>query len=267
MNEEFGCFRRQAKLFHEHALKVMIKSPEYSGLEHQLDSILLLADRILVAFREDLNFSRITKVAECLNNVEQSGNKLREDEDLLGVTELWLKPVLWLVYPDRWSRLNADKNRFTLFRAIRELDLLTQEELDKPENRSHEITDEVHKLIYLNRKDRNFVPHETRDASPHISGRFLTVSLVTLLAPLYKHQEKIRNKLTHLITCSFPNKETEDLLKMVASERWRHIQHFVGRDKWIADIRQILEVELQKSGGYLLVSGFEGIGKSAICAK
>ena len=119
MSDEFSFFRRQAQLFREHTLEVMSKSPEYSGLERQLDSILLLADRILVAFREDLNFSRIATVAECLKSVGQGGNRQKEEEDLLEATELWLKPVLWLVYPDRWSKLNADKKRFTLFPTIR----------------------------------------------------------------------------------------------------------------------------------------------------
>ena len=58
---------------------------------------------------------------------------------------------------------------------------------------------------------------------PYIRGRFLTASLVTLLAPLYKHQDRIQERLAHLITRSFPDKETEDLLRMVASERWRHV--------------------------------------------
>ncbi len=249
----------------------MVTSQEYKGIAQKFDATLMLADRILCAFVEDMDFNQIEKINTYLVDIarteEHQEDNARSVEVLLQASEQWLKPVLRLTSPTSWDRLNQNKKSFTLFPTIRELGLLTQAELDTPEREAHNITDEVRQLIYWNRKDRNYVTHETHEAPAHMRGRFLTVALITLIAPVYKHQDTIRSNLLDLIASPFQNKETEDLLALVNSERLKHLERFRAREKWIADLQTQLQDNSQLSKPYLLLIGYEGIGKSAICAK
>lgn len=270
MVDNISCFRNNSGLFRRHLID-MQKSPEYAGIESQLDSVLLLADRIMAAFLEDLELGQVSKVADFLTAIrralDSNDDPSTSIEALLQATEQWLKPVLKLVYPDRWERLNANKTRFTLFPTIRELELLSQAELDLPEHEAYRITDEIRLLIYWNRKDRNYVTHATYEAPPDIRRRFLTVALVTLIAPIYKYQEIIRSKLLGFVASPLPSKDIEDLLKLVDGERRRHLDRFRGREKWLADLQQMLDTPSTEAKPYLLLIGYEGIGKSALCAR
>lgn len=271
MANNYTVFQDNSGLFRKFALPPMVKSQEYRDIEKQFDSILLLADRILCAFVEDMDFNQIEKINTYLVDIvraeERQEDNSRAVEALLQASEQWLKPILRLTSPASWTRLNQNKKTFTLFPTIRELGLLTQAELDTPERQVHDITDEVRQLIYWNRKERNYVTHETQEAAPHIRGRFLTVALITLIAPVYKHQDAIRSKLLDLIASPFQNKEIEDLLALVNSERLKHLERFRAREKWVADLQARLLDDSRLSKPYLLLIGYEGIGKSAICAK
>lgn len=57
------------------------------------------------------------------------------------------------------------------------------------------------------------------------------------------------------------------LTMMIADERSRHLKHFRGRTDEVSKLKSRLEGELREVGGYLLLVGSEGSGKSAICAK
>lgn len=271
MANNYTVFQDNHRIFRKYVLGSMLDSQEYKDISQQFDSILLLADRILGAFVENIEFNQIEKINTHLTNIARA-EECREDysrfvDALLGASEQWLKPILWLAYPNSWARLNQNKKHFTLFPTLRELNLLTQAELDTPEGEAHRITDEVRQLIYWNRKDRNYITHETQDAPAYIRGRFLTVALVTLLAPVYKHQDAIKIRLLDLIASPFQNKEIEDLLALVNSERLKHLERFRARERWITDLQMRLRDDSQVSKPYLLLIGYEGIGKSAICAK
>lgn len=271
MSNNYSVFQDNSGLFRKYALVPMTTSQEYKGIAQQFDAILLLADRILCAFVEDMDFNQIEKINTYLVDIAQAEERQEDNsrtvDALLQASEQWLKPILWLTSPASWVRLNQNKKSFTLFPTIRELGLLTQTELDIPEREAYNITDEVRQLIYWNRKDRNYVTHETHEAPAHIRGRFLTVALITLIAPVYKHQDVIKGKLLDLVASPFQNKEIEDLLALVNSERLKHLERFRAREKWIAELQRRLRDDSQLSNPYLLLIGYEGIGKSAICAK
>jgi TPR repeat protein len=271
MLNNYSVFQDNNGLFRKYALAPMTISQEYLGIAQQFDATLLLADRILCAFAEDMDFNQIEKINTYLVDIaraeERQEDNSRTVDALLQASEQWLKPILWLISPASWVKLNQNKKSFTLFPTIRELGLLTQTELDTPEREAYNITDEVRQLIYWNRKDRNYVTHETHEAPAHIRGRFLTVALITLIAPVYKHQDVIRGKLLDLVASPFQNKEIEDLLALVNSERLKHLERFRARDRWIAELQTRLRNDSQLSNPYLLLIGYEGIGKSAICAK
>ncbi|QPK65050.1 SEL1-like repeat protein [Methylomonas sp. LL1] len=264
------CFRACSKLFVQHALGDMLKSNEYNDIDEQLDSILLLSDRVLAAFIEDREFGRISKIADLLKDINATVKNQSENisifEELLQNTELWLKLLLWLVDPAKSTSLKSNPQSYTLFPCIRELGLLTQAELDTKENDVKNISDEVRILIYWNRKDRNYLTHATYEIPDYIKARFPSVALITLLAPVYKHQEVIKAKLQGLITNPFPE-EANELIAMVASEKKRHLEHFNAREKWVNKLSEYLKPKPDSSKPYLLLSGYEGIGKSALVSK
>ena len=264
-------FEFHAELFRAWALGSMLKSPEYSGIRVEFNSSLVLADRILEAFAENVEFSQIRKIPKALLDLAQAVDRKdevwKETEALLQASEQWLKPILYLVYPNRWASLNSNKKSFTLFPTIRELDLLTQAELDTSENEASTINDEVRRLIFWHRKDRNYVTHETAATSPDVHVRFLSVALTTFLAPVYKHREAIKSALRELIASPLPSKEIENFLTLLNSERLKHLERFCGREQWIEELVTKLSSESNSSKPYFVLVGHEGIGKSAICAK
>ncbi len=58
----------------------------------------------------------------------------------------------------------------------------------------------------------------------------------------------------------------ETLLQAIAAERRSHLAKFVGRGALLQSLRERLS-RLREAGGYLLLVGDEGSGKSALCAK
>jgi hypothetical protein len=267
-----NIFRRQKKLVRQYALSAINKSQEYQGFENQLDVILLLADRVLVAFEEHVEFNRIGEVAKTLEQVGQASENgepgLNDVTSLLQSLEQWLKALIWLVDRPNWNQLNSNKKRFTLFPCIRELGLLTQQELDTPEDQDQTITDEVRRLIYWSHKDRNFITHETSDAPHYIRSRYLPSALLTLLAPIYKHQDTIKQNLSGLIASpTVKVQEVENLIRLIDGERRNHLHRFRGRQKWITQLGERLLADSQSQKPYLLLTGHEGLGKSALCAK
>lgn len=270
MPDNTESFLACSKLFQQHALSDMLKSSEYKGIEQQLDSILLLSDRILAAFIEDREFGRISIIADLLKEINkptqsQNGN-ISSFEKLLEKTELWLKPLLSIVDPAKSANLKANQHTYTLFPCIRELGLLTQAELDTKEQDVTNIQDEVRQLIFWNRKDRNYLTHATYEISDHTKARFPSVALITLLAPVYKHQDVIKARLLGLITNPL-SVEMQELVTMVGSEQLRHLERFHAREKWINKLADYLENNPDSSKPYMLLSGYEGIGKSALVSK
>ena len=218
-----------------------------------------------------MEFNRVTKVADTLTAIKAGYDDNGRDvnpEILLQSTEQWLKALLWLINRTQWNILNQNKKYFTLFHCIRDLGLLTQKELDTPEGEYRTISDEVRQLIYWNTKDRNYVTHETRDAPEYIRSRYLPSALLTLIAPICKHQDKIRENLKGLIaSATLEDPDTAKLIRLIDGERRNHLGRFRAREEWISQLKGRFLVDNKESKPYLLLNGHEGMGKSALSAK
>lgn len=256
------CFQSKAKLFRDHATREMAKSAEYANVEQQLDALLVLGDRVLAACEDSLEFGRVGGIAERLNSIwaakDNVGDLGKASEELLEDIELWLKVILWLVAP------TAQRN-ITLYPLIRDLGLLLQPELDRDVDDYHQISDPARQLIFLSYRHRNPLTHSTRDW-PEYKTRFLPAGLVTLLAPLHKHYNDLVDRLHGLVASPILDDQVVGLLKLVDSERCGHLDHFAARERFIQKVLQQLDT-VRQAGGYLLVTGVEGSGKSALCAK
>jgi len=81
MPQNLNVFRKNEKLFFEQLNSVWSESPDYAGMDQDLDQILLLADRILAACQEDLQFNRVFNISEHLEELrnETKTTKLAED--------------------------------------------------------------------------------------------------------------------------------------------------------------------------------------------
>src|SRR5262249_40644235 len=147
------------------------------------------------------------------------------------------------------------------------LGLLTHEELDLRPGEWQNIPDPVRQLIFLAKEDRNPITHDTAPLGYATRMRTLPGALLTLVAPLFKHREALRQSLRRLITNSPPPAEVQGIAQSVHSERGGHLSSFAGRLEWIKLLKRKLEQDEGIPGGYLLLTAEEGTGKSALCAK
>lgn len=182
-------------------------------------------------------------------------------EELLRDLEIWLKAILFLIEPIAYT----EKNKKTLVHLLKPLDLLKQIEIDKKIDTHYEINDSVRQKILLAYRHRNDVTHSPQE----INGELLSFTLVTLIAPIIKHYDKISLRLQGLISSELPYHLTDtiNLLHLFEGERRSHLEIFGGRDLQLEMIQNRLEGDLRKRGAYLLLTGLEGSGKSALCAK
>jgi TPR repeat protein len=270
-------FQQLRHCFHELLLPICRTSPDYSGLDAaQLDTLLILADRVLVACNKDPDQGRVTDLYPRLHasvGAWESKSDLTElGEQLIRLIEFWLKAVLWLADPPRWHALHGSRN-FGLARVLRELDLLSQPEIDTTVDDLHRIGDAIRRLLFCAYKDRNLLTHDASQLPFHVSVRLFAAALTGLVVPLYRHRAAITSRLLSVVTAPVRG-ETEDLsledfdrlLRAVASERQGHLDRFVGRDDWLDKILGNLS-DLKLHGGCLLLTAPEGTGKSALCAK
>ncbi len=128
MTQSQSVFRKNKSLFYEYITPVSSKSVNYIGIEGDLDSLLLLADRILAACQEDLEFNRVLNIKEYLINLANGDKQTKIAEDILEDVELWLRVILSLVNPAIWQLRRLDPH-YSLAHLVREdLDLLSQVE-------------------------------------------------------------------------------------------------------------------------------------------
>ena len=269
--ENLCPFQTYSDLFRDYILEITSKSAEYQDLNrNRLDALLIMADRVIFACLEHPDLNRVAiEIPHRLENVAQSMQQnhsvSKAIEDLLASLEKWLKAILWLVNRTKWIALHGQSD-FTFSTVARELDLLQQTEIGLSADDFHQITEKCRQYILFAYRDRNFEVHETRDMEHHSKTRFLPASLFTLIAPLHKHYNVLQEKLAYLSTRPLQASELFPVMRTIASEQRNRLDGFGGREKWLQDIREKM-TELQKRGGYLLLTANEGVGKSALCAK
>ncbi|MCX7001969.1 MAG: tetratricopeptide repeat protein [bacterium] len=267
----FSTFRDQAELFRKYTLDAIRRSDEYRGCAACMDDVLLLADRVVAACSAHLYFSQTVRITSSIGKIAEMLRVNQEPfetvETLMKDVELWLKPLFWLACPDRWAALQTAGRKSNLYACMRDLDLLSAAELELRREDAGKIQDPMRQLIFLSHEDRNWVTHETAIAAPHERTKFLAATLTTLIAPVYKHREAITERLRGLIASPLKLEQCGDLFALVDGERRRHLSQFKARSKWIAELEERLKSRAGTTQPYLLLTGCEGMGKSALCAK
>jgi TPR repeat protein len=266
MQQNQNVFQKSLPLFLEHLIPETAKSSEYSRLEDDLEALLLLADRILSSCQENLEFSRVLNIAELLTKLNKEEKPSKAAENLLEDIELWLKVILSYAKPTLWETKRND-NRYTLVPLIRDLDLLAQSEISLSIDSFYQISDSATQLIFLAYRYRNPLTHSPRNYPDHIKARFMPASLCILIAPIYKYKKQLREALNGFIACSFSSTKHLDLLSLINSERQKHLMNFRGRENWLQQLVQKLTSSSEKPKPYVLLNGYEGMGKSALVAK
>jgi len=269
MGESQNYFQNLEPLFRKYALPDIRKSQEYQHAANNLMDILLLADRVLAASVETVEAGRVKNIADKLSKVQLSQDvSSHTGDDLLRDAELWLKGVLFLIDPISYME-KKDKKYFTLYSLLRDLDLLSQAETEKGINTYGEITDTIRQKILLAYRYRNPLTHNPQDYPETIKSNFFTFALIIFIAPIIKYQDEISEKLKGLVSSQLPSNTPEviDLLRLFEGERRKHLEIFGGRNPQLDEIQKRLEGDLRERGAYLLLTGLEGIGKSAFCAQ
>jgi hypothetical protein len=303
MQEQQTPFQDRRAFFREVALPVLAQSPEYSGCSKELDSLLLLGDRVLAACRGHASHDRVLGIGERLcraaNDLTEHSKTLPGACDLLQGIEIWLKAVLWLARPqcyvelvklharreDALKELRQKKDEltrevsrelhkqtekqfeFNLYRVIEELGLLTHDQLELAIETLDEVEDPVRRLVLCAKEYRNPVVHDGKPIRAETRQDLLRAGPVTLLAALCRHADAVRASLRGLVTRPLVLGDLEPLAKTVESERQDHLRRFVGRLEWLKEMRELLGDPQQAAGGYILLTGPQGMGKSALLAK
>src|SRR5579859_336026 len=263
-----NLFRSHEDLFRKYIQTPFSKSTEYGGLISQLDSLLLLADRILVACDQHPDLNGVNKVGKALDDfaksVDANSMSNSEAEYLLEEVEKWLKAIIWLVLPNAWQHWSIN-NKFSLAIVLTLTDLLQHNEIALKSADAYQIPDSVRKLVFIGYRYRNHLTHGTEEVPAADTQNIRISSLLILIAPLYKHRDALEKRLQGLITAPILPDDLNIVLSTIAGERQGHLRNFVGREQWIARLTRELK-ELQQADTYLVLLGSEGTGKSAICA-
>lgn len=267
MIQNFQVFQKNKELFFEQLASFWSNSPDYANMVNDLDEILVLADRILVACQEDLEFNRVIHIAEYLDELSKRVKTDKIAENILEDMELWLRAILNFAKPNLWQIRRHDSH-YTLAPLMREdLNLLSQVEISLDVDSYHQIISPVNQLIFLAYRYRNPLTHSPRDYPDLIKARFLPAGLCTLISPVYIYKKQIKEVLNNLIVSPFNTPNQISILTLVNSERQKHIMGFRGRERWLNELSQKLLLSSNSPKPYVLLNGHEGMGKSALVAK
>lgn len=147
--------------------------------------------------------------------------------------------------------------------------MLSEIESQKDIDAYHEISDVVRQKILLAYRYRNPLTHSPEDWPEAVKNDFISYALIALISPVIKHYDKIFERLRGLISSdlSAVSPNVISILRLFEGERRKHLEIFGGRNLQLEEIQKRLEGDLRSRGAYLLLTGLEGIGKSAFCAK
>lgn len=239
-------------------------SNEYKNLPEVLGLLTIQADRIFLACQQHPKLSNTLSFQRKVINALSDINNLDNASDMLGDIEKWLKAIMYFSIPERFELHNNNKKRFMLSTAINELNLLEQFEMnfDSP----LEIKDPIKRYIWITKENRDFETHETQIQSSFFKNNYLLCALATMFAALHKHYDRINSNLQGLFTRAV-DPSVQDLCSIMKSEYQSKLKTFRGRQKEVNAIVDKLTGGLRSTGGYYLVTGIEGIGKTALCSK
>ena len=254
-------------------------SDEYSLDVASIDDLLILVDRVVTACRNHPDAGRIDEATSALKPI-LSSTAGREDPELrhqctvwlMRHMEHWFKAVWWVWNREDYEAARAadirryeekKTRRFNLFAAITELDLLTIAEANRSAEEINLFSDPVRRLIFAAKETRN-AGHDLEERGAVDAGPAL---MAVLCAPVIKHRESLGNILHGLVVRPFSLPPVRlQVLRSIAETRRAHLARFMGREEWLDSVLSRAD-SIAKQGGYLVLVGPEGQGKTALCAK
>lgn len=248
----------------ENLLKNDLLKSTFCGMMDDLEKLVTLADRLAISCQKHPHF---TNISSFLKNIERAFTDLNDADQasqvLLNV-EKWIKPVLYFSDKEKWEKLNRDNHYFTLKPTVTQLRLLSQQELEAETPDGFDDVGKKYMWIAIN--SRNYETHNTALSSSEQRLNYLRCAMTIILVPLYLNYDVIKANLEGLL-CRQIDAEAEDLIASIRVSRREEIKGFKARQDLVEKITGKLTGELRESGGYYLLTGIEGIGKTALCAK
>lgn len=271
-------FTNCRSLFENEAMKYFRTSKEYSDFDLHLDKVLLISDRILASCEGNPDHGRVSQeISQRFQNLMDTKKDRGESvSNLLESLEIWLKAVFWLVNPSKWKVANEKSkiaksegktSHFNLYQVILELGLLSEKEIKKTAKDVEDISDNVRRMIWHAKEDRNPIIHSGAEIPEDDLIRQKRYALIAFLAPIFRHQQALQSTLRCLVTRAPAFGPLDTLAKQVDSERRGHIEYFAGRMEWLTTLREKLETLSKNEGVYILLTASEGTGKSALVSK
>lgn len=267
MSEEPGTllsrpFLEHRELLRREVLPELRRGADHNGIEDRFDEVLLLAERLLLSSVATADHGDLLRRLEKIF-AEPMVDRFSGTDLVVECLEAWLKLVLARIDPAHY-KANLGNKKFTLYPVVEKLRLLTQAELG---DSSEKIADHVRRFIRMAQAERNPSSHGAPERSAYHADVMLCAVRVTMVAAVDRHRDTLKKSLLGLITSPLDPRIEAGLVRMIRSERERHIHRFSGREAVCKDILDNLTGLLRETGGYLLVRAPEGYGKSAIAAQ
>ena len=247
-------------------IKPIEQSPDHDGFSERLPQVLMLADRILVACAGTAVSGglprRLEKAFTSLKTHETTGEAAHDF--LADCQEPFLREVLRYGLPEVYGKLKSRGNN--LFGIIVNLEMLTKGEADRKIEEANLFIDPVRKAAFGAKEERNPTSHTA--PIPYFAESYQSIDdvLITILAAVDRHRDALRTNLEGLFVRSLEAGGQLPMLRMVEGERSKHLRLFKGRSTLISDISSRAD-KIRSGGGYILITGPEGFGKSALASK
>ncbi len=242
----------------------LINSKNYKMLCNDLNNLTVLADRIILASTNNPYLDSVSSINKNIIEALQYPTDVQKSGYLLTQIEKWLKAVTYFSFPDRFKLHTKNQDGFHFTTVLRELNLLEQAEIDN--KGVQEFDDFVKSYFIFAKNNRNFETHRTESQRSSIKNNYLLSALITMFAPLYTYYDVIKKNLEGLVIRPVDS-SIDYLFQLINNDINSKLKFFKGRENDVNTIVNKLTGDLREGGGYLIVTGMEGIGKSALCAK
>jgi TPR repeat protein/Cdc6-like AAA superfamily ATPase len=207
------------------------------SLQHPLNHLLILADRVLMHAKDDTNKKELKDLPTQLKQLQESeSNPLHSDIEsfLSPAIRQWFDTLHQCLFPEKWKQ-------------------------------NENIPDEIQICLDLNlfsmKEFAGFAPLELFQTMD--PGNYFKRWRAAFIYPLNKHYQMLRKALRSIVLYNQPV-EDHVHLQMIKEERQFHLQKYVDRPE---PLREVIEQLKNTKRKYLLIIGKAGIGKTALCSK
>ncbi len=211
-------------------------------LQHPLQHLLLLADRVLLHAQYDINKKELKDLPKQLKQRKESGwDQISPDilSFLSTALRQWLDTLHRCLFPEKWEQ---NKNKPDETQIWFDLELPS-----------------IKEVAGLTKKD--FTLQELFQSNDPTN--FFIRWLAAFVFPLDKHYLTLRKALRSIVLLQ-QSAEEHVHLQMLKEERQFHLQKYVDRPE---PLQEVIEQLKSTKGKYLLITRKAGIGKTAFCSK